>query len=79
MKLFVGGLLVLASLTSLSGCASMRPVGPCYGEGCPALSASLNPSPKSAALSKSPDANRLGAKTLAGNQRRADSQPKQGN
>ena len=40
MKLNVRGFLVIASLLSLSACAYLRPVGPCYGVGCPSFSSS---------------------------------------
>ncbi len=46
MKLAVGGFLVFASLVSLSACAFMRPVGPCYGYGCSAFAATPSGSSK---------------------------------
>ena len=52
MKLSVGGLLVFASLVSLSGCALMHTAGPCYGYACPALSGASDAAPKSAAVSQ---------------------------
>jgi hypothetical protein len=66
MKLNVRGFLVLASLLFLSACAYLRPVGPCYGIGCPAFSSTTAPQPaKSAALSQPPAAKNKGGKSFA--------------
>src|ERR1700722_4321957 len=66
MKLMVRGFLVIASLLSLSACAYLRPVGPCYGVGCPAFSSAAAPQPaKSAALSQPPAAKNKSAKSFA--------------
>jgi hypothetical protein len=65
MKSTVGGFLVLASLMFLSACAFMRPVGPCYGYGCPVFDSAPNTSSKSASLLKLPRLKHHEAKTQA--------------
>jgi hypothetical protein len=48
-------LMIGLAILSLSGCAYMRPAGPCYGVGCPTFSSSSQP--KVAEVPKAPDAN----------------------
>ena len=58
---FAGGMILLLSLLSLTGCYYLRPTGPCLGVGCPARTAGQsgqykkNESPKAqTAQGKSP-------------------------
>ena len=39
MLIFAGGMILVASMLSLTGCYYLRPTGPCLGVGCPARTA----------------------------------------
>jgi hypothetical protein len=55
MRKKLGFLLILMlSTVSLSGCLFLRPVGPCYGVGCPALTSEQAARPGKAQASKAP-------------------------
>ncbi|MGA2844055.1 MAG: hypothetical protein ABSF68_01405 [Candidatus Acidiferrales bacterium] len=42
MLVFAGGMILVASMLSLTGCYYLRPTGPCFGVGCPARTVGQN-------------------------------------
>jgi hypothetical protein len=42
MLIFAGGMILVASMLSLTGCYYLRPTGPCFGVGCPARTVGQN-------------------------------------
>jgi hypothetical protein len=48
-------LILLLSTVSLAGCLLLRPVGPCYGVGCPALTSNSAAQPSKTQAAKQPE------------------------
>jgi hypothetical protein len=57
MPIFAGGMILLLSMLSLTGCYYLRPTGPCLGVGCPARTVGQNGQYKKGEGPKSQPAN----------------------
>jgi hypothetical protein len=55
--IFAGGMILLLSMLSLTGCYYLRPTGPCLGVGCPARTVGQNGQYKKGEGPKSQPAN----------------------
>jgi hypothetical protein len=75
-------LILLLSTVYLSGCVYLRPVGPCYGVGCSALTSgkvAQSGQPGKAQASKAPDQKATPKKSLLARLLPKWAQPNQGN